>query len=308
MDGGLVSIPAARYRNDESNSLAELIDRYRRDSSVSARRAFLALALPVGAGEMKMTNRDWSFSAEGLRLALGLQRLRLVNDFVAAASGVGALSEREVTHIGGRIGNRSDPRLILGPGTGLGAAAILTDERGEQVIATEAGHMGAAPTSEIGRAVCGHARLQHGRASWERLLSGDGLALFDAVARGANDVDSTPEVAARAQSGDAAARVAARAFSYTIGEFAGDLCLAFRATSGVYLVGGVLHGLGDAFDADALRSGFENKGRFSSLLREVPCFVVRTENLALRGLARLLEGAVHAPFFEAGDVPAGAAQ
>ena len=59
-------------------------------------------------------------------------------------------------------------------------------------------------------------------------------------------------VAARAQAGDTAARSAVNAFSHALGEFAGDLCLAFNATGGAYLTGGVLTGLGGALDADAV--------------------------------------------------------
>lgn len=297
--GGLSADSPAHYRNDDFADLAALINRYRRDSASDSAHALLALALPVGTGRMRMTNRNWTFTADELRTALGLARLRLVNDFVAAAAGIGALSAVERTQIGGL--NESDgPVLVLGPGTGLGAAAILRDGAEAHVIASEAGHMSAAPSGDDARAVCKLARARHGRVSWERLLSGDGLALFDAVARGADKTMPPAEVAARAQAGDAAARRAASAFAYTLGEFAGDLCLALRATGGVYLVGGVLHGLGQALDADVLRSGFGNKGRFGALLHGVPCFRVHADDLALRGLARLLEGAVRAPVFETG--------
>jgi glucokinase len=292
---------SARYRNDDFADLAALINRYRSESRSEAAQALLALALPVGPGEMRMTNRNWAFTAEGLRAAAGLQCLRLVNDFVAAAAGVGALSSREFTQIGGQRGERSDegPRVILGPGTGLGAAAILKEEGGrERVIASEAGHMGVAASGELARAVCERVGARHGRVSWERLLCGDGLALFDAIAHGVDEAATPADVAARALAGDAAALRAARAFAYALGEFAGDLCLALRAIGGVYLVGGVLQGLGQTLDADALRTGFEDKGRLGAMLRAVPCFRVHADDLAARGLARLLAGEVRAPFHE----------
>ena len=127
--------------------------------------------------------------------------------------------------------------------------------------------MGAAPSGDDARTVVERSRLRHGRVSWERLLCGDGLALFDAVARGADEAAEPADVAARALSGDAAARRAASEFAHALGEFAGDLCLAFSATGGVYLTGGVLDGLGRALDADALREGFEDKGRFRDAVK-----------------------------------------
>jgi len=176
---------------------------------------------------------------------------------------------------------------------------ILNDGPEPQVRPSEAGHMGAAPSGSDARAVVERSGSRHGRVSWERLLCGDGLALFDAVARGADETVEAAEVAARAQSGDTAARRAAGEFAHALGEFAGDLCLAFNATGGVYLTGGVLDGLGHEFDADALREGFEDKGRFRTLLHAVPCFRVCADDLALRGLARLLEGKARAPVYDA---------
>ena len=295
---GLSDNPPARFRNDDFRDLAALINHYRGDAAPDVVQAMLALALPVGPGEMRMTNRNWAFTAHGLRADAGLSQLRLVNDFVAAAAGIGALSASESIQIGG-LSSGAGTVIVLGPGTGLGTAVILSDGAEQQVMPSEAGHMGAAPSGDDARAVVERSRSRHGRVSWERLLCGDGLALFDAVARGTNETLDAADVAARAQSGDTAARRAASAFAQALGEFAGDLCLAFNATGGVYLAGGVLDGLGRAFDAAALREGFEDKGRFSGLLHTIACFRVCTDDLALRGLARLLKGKVRAPVYDA---------
>ena len=294
---GLSSTPPARYRNDDFADLATLINRYRGEAAPQVTHAMLALALPVGPGEMRMTNRSWAFTAQGLRADAGLARLRLVNDFVAAAAGIGALSASESIQIGGQPSGVGTA-VVLGPGTGLGTAAIVNDSGQLLVMPSEAGHMGAAPSGNDARTVFDRSRVRHGRVSWERLLSGDGLALFDAVARNADDAAEPADVSARAQAGDSAARRAASAFAHALGEFAGDLYLAFNATGGVYLTGGVLDGLGSAFDADALREGFEDKGRFRALLRATPCFRICANDLALRGLAQLLEGKVRAPVYE----------
>ena len=295
---GLSDKPPARYRNDDFRNLAALINRYRDDAAPHVVQAMLALALPVGPGEMRMTNRNWAFTAQELRADAGLTQLRVINDFVAAAAGIGALSASESIQIGGLFSS-AGPAVVLGPGTGLGTAVILNDGAEPRVMPSEAGHMGAAPTRDDARAVFERSRLHHTRVSWERLLCGEGLALFDAVARGADEAAEPADVAARAQAGETPARRAASAFAHALGEFAGDLCLAFGAGGGVYLIGGVLDGLGRALDADALREGFEDKGRFRTLLRAIPCFRVCADDLALRGLARLLEGKVRAPVFDA---------
>jgi len=294
---GVSSDAAMSYRNDDFPDLPALIDAYRRAQGRGATRALLALALPISAGEMQMTNRNWSFSARGLQDALGLTDLSLANDFVAAAAGIGALSASELLQMGGDAPGPG-PRLILGPGTGLGAAAVMCEAGIEIAIASEAGHMGAAASGDDAHAVMEQERLRHGRVSWERLLCGDGLAAFDAIARSSAQPRSPAEVSRHALAGESAATRAAGAFAFALGEFAGDLCLAFRATGGIYLVGGVLKGLGSALDASALRAGFEGKGRLRGVLGGVPCFRVLASDVAIRGLGRILDGSVRAPLIE----------
>ena len=97
--------------------LAALINHYRGDAAPHVVQAMLALALPVGPDEMRMTNRNWAFTAQGLRADAGLTQLRLVNDFVAAAAGIGALSASESIQIGG-VRSSSRHRCRAGPGYG----------------------------------------------------------------------------------------------------------------------------------------------------------------------------------------------
>src|SRR5690606_4414334 len=95
--------------------------------------------------------------------------------------------------------------------------------------------------------------------------------------------------------GDAASVNAARWFSRLLGEFAGDLCLAFGADGGVWLTGGVLDGLGAGFERAAFLEAFADTGRYATRRREVPVRGVLARDLALRGLERIVAGASRAP-------------
>lgn len=299
---------AQHYRNDDFADLAALLDAYRSGLGQNIQHALLAVALPLAQADLRMTNRTWRFSPESLRASTGLTRLLLVNDFGAAAAGILNLTPDEQERIGG-AGLREGPRLVLGPGTGLGAAMLLAGTRHPEVLSSEAGHMGAAPTEALACKVLHRMQHQSGRVSWERLLCGSGLAMFDAVAADASEPTAAAEVARRLQAGDATAHAAARAYAYALGEFAGDLCLAVRATGGIWLTGGVLAGLGDAFDTAAFRAGLENKGRMADLLAETPVYRVIADDLALRGLTYFLSGQVSVPVVEArrmGIEPSGA--
>ena len=132
-------------------------------------------------------------------------------------------------------------------------------------------------------------RARWGRVSRERVLSGDGLAWLHALAPGAGTANAA-QVAQAAASGDARALETVRLFSRLLGEFAGDVCLAFQATAGVYLCGGVLHGLQSTFDAEGFLMAFAAKGRFTEQLRRVPVHFAAGHELGLQGAARFLAG------------------
>jgi len=297
-DGRLEREARRTYENDQFADIAALIQRYRADIGSHSSQAMLAVASPIRRREaLRMTNRDWSLDAVAVSAAAGLTRLFFVNDLVAAASGIQALDAGEVEVSPGEF-DEAAPKLVIGVGTGLGAAVILASDNGIRVLASEAGHMTAALHADaIG--VCDRAARLYGRASWERLLSGPGLSLFEASERGDDQTAAPEDVAARALAGEASATEAVRAFVRALGEFAGDLCLAVCGFGGVYFVGGVVQGLGRLLDLGELRRSFERKGRFAAHLRDVPLYRVMTDDLAARGIARLLAGAVEAPLLVA---------
>jgi len=297
-DGRLERGARRTYRNDQFADITALIQRYREDIGSQSSQAMLAVASPIGRREtLRMINRDWSLDAVTVRAGAGLTRLCLVNDLVAAAAGIRVLDVGEAEVSPGDV-DEAAPKLVIGVGTGLGAAVILASDNGIRVLASEAGHMTAAVRANaIG--VCDRASRLYGRASWERLLSGPGLSLFEASERGDDKTAAPEDIVARALAGEASATEAVRAFVRTLGEFAGDLSLAVCAFGGVYFVGGVVQGLGRLLDFDELRPGFESKGRFAAYLRNVPLYRVMTDDLAARGIAGLLAGAVEAPVLEA---------
>lgn len=285
-----------RMRADASAGVAEALLGFERTQAQPAAHAALAIALAVRSGPLRMTNRDWVLDPESLRATLQLRTLCVVNDFVAAAAGLSALGEGDTAVL--RAGTRgSGSRLLIGPGTGLGVAALIGGAGGEdeRVLASEAGHMGLAWLDTAIEALRERGRARWGRMSWERLLCGEGLGWLHAWRSGAATPTPAAEVVARAAQGERAAREAVQWFSRLLGAFAGDLCLAFGADAGVWLTGGVLDGLGEGLDAAAFLEAFDDKGRYAASQREVPVRRVLVGDLAFRGLARIVDGACRAP-------------
>ena len=80
--------------NAQFASLQHAAEHYLADVGVRPRRAAIAVASPVGNDAIRLTNREWSFSRRELRAALGLEQLRVLNDFGAVAWAVPALATR----------------------------------------------------------------------------------------------------------------------------------------------------------------------------------------------------------------------
>ena len=88
---------------------------------------------------------------------------------------------------------------------------------------------------------------------------------------------------------DLSAVEALELFCSFLGNVAGNLALTLGARAGVYIGGGIVPRLGDAFTRSGFRASFESKGRFRSYLEPIPVFVIHAEvSPALLGAARAL--------------------
>lgn len=284
-----------RLKNDDYGGPFELLDDWFDRRAAGPRRLVLALAMPVDAYAAQLTNRAWRFDPQALLDALHLESLVIVNDFAAAAAGIDGLAPDEVRPLNAGSTPVPGTRLVLGPGTGLGSAAILADQP-PRIVASEAGHMTFGSAHEIAARLNAEGRARWGRVSWERIVSGDGLAWLHAVVAGHGEAPES--IAGAAAAGEPAAMETVKLFSRLFGEFAGDVCLAFQALQGVYLCGGVLHGLQATFDSEAFLAAFADKGRFASLLRRVPVCMAVGHELGLQGAARFLAGQCRIPSME----------
>ena len=72
---------------DEHAGLGDAVSTYLADERPSSRpvRAVLAVASPITGDNVVLTNNPWHFSITALQKELGLERLEVVNDFVACA-------------------------------------------------------------------------------------------------------------------------------------------------------------------------------------------------------------------------------
>jgi glucokinase len=76
-----------------------------------------------------------------------------------------------------------------------------------------------------------------------------------------------------------------------LGTVASNLALAFGTKGGIYIGGGIVPRLGSAFPAQRFRQRFEQKGRLSPYISDIPSFIICHPLPAFVGLAAILRNA-----------------
>jgi glucokinase len=182
---------------------------------------------------------------------------------------------------------------VLGPGTGLGVAALVPVDGRWQVLASEGGHASFGPQTPDELEIFAALLHEHGSISAETILSGPGLPrLLRAVDPRSQAL--TPEaVVANALAGEAAALLSVQLFVQLLGRFAGGLALTFKAVGGVYIAGGVVSRLGKLFDAQAFRAAFDAHPPYQELLASIPIWMMTRSEPGLLGCAVLADELVN---------------
>jgi glucokinase len=260
------------------------------------RTAAFAAAGPVRGSTLKLTNSPWTIDAAALAGRFGIHRVRLVNDFEAAAAGIEHLPAASLACLqhGKRFADA--PRLVIGAGTGLGVAFTVPMPRGSRILGGEGGHVAFAPQDTEERALHEFLAAQLGRVTAEHVLSGAGLLRLYAFARARAGVGppargelphGAASVTERAQADDPAARHAIALFCSIFGAVAGDHALTLMARGGVFVAGGIAPKLAPAFADGRFIAAFRAKGVHASLMASMPVDLVLDERLGLTGAAAL---------------------
>ena len=249
------------------------------------RHAALGVAGPVTGGPVRFINSHWVVDPESLGSDLRLDSFTLVNDFGAMAHAAHALGPDYLEHLLGPdcpLPERA-PVSIIGPGTGLGVAALIRREEGPVVLETEGAHIHFAPLDEAERTVCDALVAQHGRCAVERVVSGPGLG---AIARALNPAESRddPALWAAAEAGEPALAPALDLFLASYGAVAGDLSLAHGSLA-VVLAGGLTNRLRQRIAASAFHARFLDKGRYRERMTGIPVKLITHPQPGLFGAA-----------------------
>lgn len=273
--------------------LTEIIADFLRNHARSGvRRGVIASAgFPLEDGTVITANLPWRLSPRETGEQLGFADLRLVNDFEAVAHAAAHVDASEVLQLTGpAMPATQGPTLILGPGTGLGAAVWIPTTHRPVVLPTEAGQAALTPGNDIEMALLAEMLKERSHVPTEHALSGPGLMNLHAalcVLRGTQAAYRTPgEITQAAIAGtDPLARESLEIFCGLLGSTVGDMALLYGAQGGVYLAGGILPHIRDFLVGSSFVERFLNKGPMRAALERIPVRLVEHGQLGVLGAA-----------------------
>jgi glucokinase len=206
-----------------------------------------------------------------------------MNDLEATAYGALHTNPNEMQTLNEGI-SRPGNCAVIAAGTGLGQAFLFWDGTRYIAAATEGGHVDFAPRNALEDSLLGYMRKQYPTVSYERIVSGPGLVQICRFLVDEHQRPLSSSVRQQLQTEDPAAVIgqagvmrtgttceeAIEIFLGIYGAQAGNLALTVMGLGGVYIGGGIITKLLPKVGQGAFLQAFQNKGRFSALMKEIP--------------------------------------
>ncbi|WP_018043149.1 glucokinase [Methylobacterium sp. 88A] len=279
---------------DPSAAIRSVLEKY---DGPAPRSTILAVAARIDGPAVRLTNANWVIEGARIGRDFGLSRAVVVNDYVPVAAGAVDIAPTDLTPVGphrdGGLKGDQGTRLVLGPGTGFGAAAVIAYADHLAIVSTEAGHVDFGPADADEEEIWRHVERIEGRVTVEALLSGPGLArLYKAIhlartGREAADAEPAKVTDTAIDGSDPVAAEAVTLFAKLLGRVCGDLALTFLATGGVYIGGGIAPRILPILKKGGFRRSFEHKPPFVTQMEAIPTSVISVQDPAFSGLAAL---------------------
>jgi len=296
---GVVCLLEKQFASGDFDRFEDLLSEFLRETPGLVTAACFGVAGPVEQGICHTTNLPWLLSEKALADYLPGAKIKLLNDLEAAAHGVIRLSENQLLELNPNAQSKINAnRAVIAAGTGLGEALIIRHGSQDIIVATEGGHCDFAPNSPLQDLLLAKLRKElGGHVSYERLVSGPGLAVIYQFLRKEGVAPEAPTLAASLakqdpaplisewglEKGDKLCLETLNLFASLYGAETGNLVLKSLALGGVYLAGGIAVKILPILQQGEFMRAFCDKGRFGSMLAQVSVKVVLNPKVVLEG-------------------------
>lgn len=288
------------YPSRDHKSLDEIVSLFLSSHKEGIDCACFGIAGPVIHGEVSTPNLAWTVNAGRLAQHVGINEVWLINDLQAHASGVDDLEAEDfvvLNKVETGVGNGA----VIAAGTGLGEAGLFWDGARRWPFPCEGGHTDFAPRNDDEIALLQYLLKKFGRVSYERVVSGPGLAnVYEFLRETGKEQepawlkqelqaspDPVPVISGYGIQGKAAiCQRALEIFVSVYGAEAGNLALKLMATGGVFLSGGIAAKILPKLTEPAFMQAFVSKGRLQPLMESIPVKAIVNDRVGLIGAAR----------------------
>ncbi len=289
--------PSANY-----TGLEVLVREFLAKHDFKIERASFGVAGPVIEHAATITNLPWVMEERQLAKDLNIPTVNLLNDLESIAHAVPHLEARDLDTINAGQPVPQGALAVIAPGTGLGEAYLTWNGTAYQAHNSEGGHADFAPTNLFELELLRYVMQHFPHVSYERVCSGKGIPnIYDYLKdsgyaeepswlaeRLAGTTDRTPIIINSALDPNLHCELCSATlniFVAILGAETGNLVLKVLATGGVFIGGGIPPRILPYLHKEGFMQAFQHKGRFTTMMSEVPVHVILNPDIALLGAA-----------------------
>ena len=309
-NGRLRMLLERSYPSQGHNGLQEIVSAFLSNQAMRVEAACFGVAGPVLHGRVNASNLAWTVDPQEMARFLGLKTVWLINDLEAHAYSLDQLMPEDFLEMNPAAEQVAGNAAMIAAGTGLGEIGLYWDGTHLRPFASEGGHGDFAARTDDEIELLKWLRAKFQRVSYERVLSGPGLAnvyhFLRETGREEEPAWLAEELAGAADPSEAISRHALesksplceralRMFVEVMGAEAGNLGLRYTAMGGVYIGGGIAPKIRPMLMQPNFMEAFGAKGRLSPMLKMIPVRLVMNPRTGLIGAARcaVLHAALH---------------
>jgi glucokinase len=302
-DGKLIYTRDKQFPAKDYSGLEEIVKEFLGTEKITA--ACFGVPGPVRQGRLRLTNLPWTLDSKELSTHLKIEQVFLINDLEANGYGIAELQPDQIHTLSEGDASQIGNRALIAAGTGLGEGILAWNGRIHVPYPSEGGHTDFGPRNETEIELLRFLqRKYNGRISYERVVSGMGLTNIYEFLRDGQGMDEpkwlAEQIAATSDPNSVIAKMALTAKSEICskaldmmvsiyGAEAGNLALKVLSVGGLYVGGGIAPKILEKLKDGTFIKAFQDKGRLSQLLINMPVRVILESRAALMGAAAYAE-------------------
>ena len=224
---------------------------------------------------ISMTNAELQIDRKYILENFKLDSCHILNDWESIGHSLSIIKNHETKFINqGKPFN--DVALVLGPGTGLGAALVIKDEI---ILPTELGNSSINISKVLQEFMPSN---NNDFKNVESIISGKGLSKIFFLISG---LKKNPEEILATYESDKLAKKSIDIFLISISQLLSELALIYMPGKGIYLSGALIRNLIRFIDFDSFAKNFlENKkSPHKEILNQMPLAVIKKQMASLHG-------------------------